>query len=761
MVACASALLPARADAQSWSPGDGTTAGTEVVPAEPSTSEAALGPVGASPLAQEPVSTLNDNGAWSWFQGERAIITASGDLLVGSTPSGTGTSGATRGGAVEVTTADASTLAVERIDRLAHAGRYRSDDHVAPGLLELPSGRVVASWAGHNDDRLKHSATLDTVDVGWTVNAPSTRGLGTTYSNLVDLPAENGGRGRLYDFYRSESQAVNALVSDDGGRTWRYGGILVKNPPLYPYIRFASNGVDRIDFVATTGNPQSVWGSSVRAGYLSGGVIHATDGTPLGTLGTGVEWSQLLPVASGVPADIEGPDVDVWVSDMAVLEGNPVALLTVKRSGSPSVEGRQYHQEYLFARWDGAAWTTSRIGWGGSELYSGQPSYSGNLTFDQRDPRRVFLSSNVDPRSGDELRSQADGRSHWEVYEARSDGAGGPWEITSITADSTVDNLRPVHVSGHGRSALVWLRGTYTTYSDYDLDVVGVADQRAATEPTDAAPRTRIARTVKVGVGRWTGTASAGVFVVASNLDGSGFLLPAGRGQARTFIDVPLTKRYAPVAFDPDGDGRDSVLLVDPDGGGTHQVVSYGAGDVEVSTLVGPAGAGPLVGDFDGDGRDDVLWYAPGPSADRLDLASGLQRRVSVGGRYRPVVGDFDGDGRDDVAWYASGGAADYVWFGGASGWFTSVRVSVSGSYVPLVLDVDGDGRDDVVWQSGDIRRRSYLWTSAGRRFTSSLWASATTLAVAGDFDGDGRDDLLFDRSGDLPDSWWWSAGAG
>ena len=75
---------------------------------------------------------------------------------------------------------------------------------------------------------------------------------------------------------------------------------------------------------------------------------------------------------------------------MAIIAGRPVALLTVKRPGSPAVAGRGFNQEYLVARWDGTEWVTKRIAWGGSELYEGQPSYSGNLVFDQSDPRRVF-----------------------------------------------------------------------------------------------------------------------------------------------------------------------------------------------------------------------------------------------------------------------------------------------------------------------------------------------------------------------------------
>jgi hypothetical protein len=710
----------------------------------------------ASPLATQPIRTLNDNGAWCWFQGERAIVTRDGDLLVGSTPSAGGTSGATRSGAVEVTSADVTTLSAPRVDQLARPGRYRSDDHVSPGLIELPDGRVVAAWAGHNDDRYKHSATLDRSDLAWSGNAGSARGMSTTYANLLALPAENGGKGRLYDFYRAEQQGVNAMVSDDGGRSWRYGGLLVKNAPLHPYTRFVVNGSDRIDFVSTSGNPQSIRGSTVRAGFLRGNRIHTSDGRPIGTLGAGVDWQQLTLVAAGTVAPTEGPDADVWTSDLAVAGGRPVALLTVKRQGSPSVPGRRYHQEYLVARWDGAAWATSRVAWGGSELYDTQPSYAGNLVFDQRNPSRVLLSSNVDPRTGGRLDSAADGRPHWEIYEATSTDAGSSWSLAAVTANSSVDHLRPVHASGHGRAAVVWLRGTYTTFRDYDLEVVGVPDAPGAAAPKPM--RSRLARTTAVAPGRWDGGGSDGLFVVAEHLDGSGFVLAGERGSARRFVNVPLQRRDRPVAYNVDGDGREEVLLVDPTGGGSHRVVAYRpGGEVATTALPGPRGATPIVGDFDGRGGDDILWYVPGAAADRLDLAGGPQRTVSVTGSYRPVAGDFDGDGIDDVAWHAPGTARDHLWFGSSSGRFTSVPIAVSGSYSPVATDADGDGRDDIVWQAGSLQRPSYLWTSRGRTFRSARWHQVATPATSGDFDGDGRDDLLFDRAGDLPDTWWWS----
>jgi hypothetical protein len=44
-----------------------------------------------------------------------------------------------------------------------------------------------------------------------------------------------------------------------------------------------------------------------------------------------------------------------------------------------------------------------------------------------------------------------------------------------VTRDSTADNLRPIVPRTEGRDELLlWLRGRYRSYTDYDLEVVGL-----------------------------------------------------------------------------------------------------------------------------------------------------------------------------------------------------------------------------------------------------------------------------------------------
>jgi hypothetical protein len=747
--------------------------------AEASGVDAAGAPSSAIPLsgwAAEPVRTMNDNGGWCWFQGQRALFVDASRLMVGSTASGTGVGGAARSGAVEVATYDVAAKRVTVTDRLQSG--YPSDDHNAPGLVQTPSGRVVAAWAGHNADTLKNSATLDDSDAAWTLNAAHARRQRTSYSNLLRVGSENGGRGRLYDFYRGEKSGHNALISDDDGRTWTYAGTVVSAPaPLTPYLRYAVDG-GRIYFIASTGNPQQTPGSSVRAGYLENGVIFTSDGRRIGTLaGGGVQWSQLTLVKAGA-GSVEGSDTDVWTADLVIGPTGPVAALTVKHPVAPKVAGRTFTQEYLYARWTGSTWSVSRIGWGGSELYAGQPSYSGNITVDPTDSTTVYFSSNVDPRNGTALLSGSDGRSHWEVYEASSPDGGASWSTTAVTRNSSVDNLRPVITAGYGQEALLWMRGRYTDFRNFNTAIVGAVRPVAGTAGSTAVAKAsgpqaeRVARTARLAAGAWTGGASEGLFVVGQAPGGSGFLLPAARGARHPFVTVPLKGTYRAFTIDVDGSGRDRVLLVDETANRAVEerrpllAALSTTGAVQVSPLAGaPTNADPVVGDFNGDGRGDIVWYGWGSAPDGLWLSgpSGWTKTArSVTGKYRAVAGDFDGNGTDEVLWHSATGGRDYVWTFGRSG-PVGREISVAGTYFPVVGDFDGNGRDDVYWQSRTTSTPSYAWTWPGALTTRARTAPATTThspASVGDFDGDSRDDVLFDRGGDALDAWWWSAGA-
>jgi hypothetical protein len=232
--------------------------------------------------ARAPI-VLDDDGSWCWFQEERALIRA-GKLLVGSVSSGH--QDPQRRGDVNLLVHDietGTTRCVELHDRL------QVDDHDAPGLEVLSDGRVIALYAGHGIDDLVCMRSFEEArDFGaWGPERAHEQRMeqasGVTYSNVFRLAAEGGPRGRLYDFYRGEGWDPNAITSDDDGESWSEPQRLLMGQGR-PYVRYASNGRDRIDFICTDQHPRSA-DNSVYHGFLRGERIHRSRGLEIGTLG--------------------------------------------------------------------------------------------------------------------------------------------------------------------------------------------------------------------------------------------------------------------------------------------------------------------------------------------------------------------------------------------------------------------------------------------------------------------------------------------
>ena len=128
---------------------------------------------------------------------------------------------------------------------------------------------------------------------------------------------------------------------------------------------------------------------------------------------------------------------------------------------------------YRIASWDGKHWVDREVAYAGHCLYDTQTSYTGLITLDPGDPATVVISTNVDPRTG-----RGSGGQH-EIYRARI-GLGDDidsvrWQ--AVTKNSPVRNLRPVIVRDETTRVIAWLRGDYRTYTDYQLDVVGMIEE--------------------------------------------------------------------------------------------------------------------------------------------------------------------------------------------------------------------------------------------------------------------------------------------
>jgi BNR repeat-containing family member len=283
-----------------------------------------------------------------------------------------------------------------------------------------------------------------------------------TYCNPIRLSAEGG---RIYLFHRGVGLDPNYLLSDDDGRTWRYGGRLFLGRGGYsPYAKYATNGRDTIHIVATEDHPRN-FDNSLYHAFIRGGSLHYSNGQVIAPLpassNTTLHAWDLTRIFQGGPTNV------AWMTDVQLdAAERPVVLFTVQRDGAglPMGAGGMDHR-FCYARWTGGQWAVHEIAYAGNRLYPGEDDYTGLGAIDPQNCGIVFISTDADPVSGKPLISKANFRRHHELWRGISDDGGKSWKWSAVTANSSTDNLRPLvpawNDPRHQRTALVWMRGAY------------------------------------------------------------------------------------------------------------------------------------------------------------------------------------------------------------------------------------------------------------------------------------------------------------
>jgi len=266
--------------------------------------------------------------------------------------------------------------------------------------------------------------------------------------------------------------------SDDEGESFNSGGVVIDVPAAFrhrPYVKYASDEKDTVHLAYTEGHPRN-FDNSLYHVYYRGGMLHRSDGSAIRPLAEGlrdpVEGTRVF---AGDPANV------AWAIDLELdAQGRPFVAYSVQKdsAGLPQGQGGSDHR-YRLARWTGKAWDDREIAYAGTRLYAGEDDYTGGVALVPGDPGRVFVSTDADPATGAPLVSAADGKRHWEIFRGATTDDGRTWRFEPVTRDSTADNLRPIVPRTQGRDELLlWLRGRYRSYTDYDLEVVGLLPRR-------------------------------------------------------------------------------------------------------------------------------------------------------------------------------------------------------------------------------------------------------------------------------------------
>ncbi len=407
------------------------------------------------------ITTFKKNGGWCWFQDERAIL-LDGYLLFGSVAHSSGFNGDFLDGDIELTMVHLDSVEAGRTITLHDA--LGADDHNVPALLPLPGGRLLSVYSRHGaDGNIRYRFTENPFDYSlWSNERCIVRDAGITYANLHFLERENGGRGRIYNFYRGEGWNPNFIFSDDLGSSWHYGGLLILFPGR-PYVKYASNGRDVIHFVTTEHHPRD-YDNSIYHAYMSQGGLYKSDGTLIKNLSEGP-----MKPEDGTRIFAGNRENVAWTIDIQLDENEyPYIAYSTQRAQNPD------HLEYRYARWDGAHWRDYFLAFAGTALYDAEADYSGLVALDPEDAGIVYIATDAHPATGEALISRADDQRHYEIFKGVTETEGMRWSWRALTEHSSADNIRPLMPESDGNyKVLLWLQGSYESYTNYNLDIVG------------------------------------------------------------------------------------------------------------------------------------------------------------------------------------------------------------------------------------------------------------------------------------------------
>jgi hypothetical protein len=462
---------------------------------------------------------FNNDGAWSWYMDERAIIDPTNDsLLIGSNSQSTVLypTGRQRG-QDEIS---AYNLASGARTQFQLSSGLSIDDHDAPGLFILPNGKYIAMYSNHGNTAMgdylsryristnPHDATSWSAEqsfnwqtvTGWNT-APNANNR-VSYHNLYFLSADNGGAGRLYDFSRGTHQSANALVFNSGTNTWSWGGQLTTSAVggySTGYIKYASNGVDKLYFMSTETHPRNN-NNNLWAGYVSDGKTYDMTGKLIDsnlfdnvdTGGTVPDINQFTNVALADGNTLANPNANsaannpgihrFWTIDLGLDNNqNPMGLYIARSdtgTTNPGVTTTPIDHRLFYTHWNGTTWQNYPLAKMGDRLYRGtdksEEDYTGCAALVPGDPNTVYISTPYDPRD-----ASGNTTTPWyEIYKGVTSNGGANWAWSAITQNSTEDNLRPIVPTwDSNHTALVWFRGTYTTAQNIDAAVVGLVDK--------------------------------------------------------------------------------------------------------------------------------------------------------------------------------------------------------------------------------------------------------------------------------------------
>jgi len=445
-------------------------------------------------LAQTNFATLVNDGAWTWFNDPRALF-HHGKLYFGYVRA-----------ADSKTTLSAFDLTTGQTTNLWTAGFTQFDDHDNPGLLVKQDGTLLAVYSRHASDQYfsyRTSASTNPVaGAGWNPEQSiANSGASMTYANPFQLRGEGG---KLYDFCRNLLYNPTIYTSTDGGTNWSGPQHFIQTGTggTRPYVKYASDYSNRIDFLYTDGHPREVVTNSLYHLFYQAGAFYKTDGALVKNYSAlpilhdaGERGSVVYQYSTANTSDPNDhiPFGRSWCWDIAFQSnGAPVCVFSVMRTNvTGPTQGTDDRIYYYYARWTGTSWQKRFIAQAGRPLYAAENDYAGGICLDPQEVDTVYISSNAqEPFAlGDTTNVALRANSRYELWRGVTTDGGLTFTWTQITTNSAADNLRPyVPRRSGGERCVIWFRGTYASYTSFSAAIVGLFTTQVPTNSAASAP---------------------------------------------------------------------------------------------------------------------------------------------------------------------------------------------------------------------------------------------------------------------------------
>lgn len=461
--------------------------------------------------------------AWCWFGDPRAVyyngytyigwISSSGDVVIGK-----------HDNATKIMTTS-----------VLHPN-LEIDDHDNPSILIRPDGRLMVFYSAHAGQQMYYRISTNPGDISaWGSERTVPGDYRYTYPNPIQLPSEAN---KIYLFWRGNDWNPTFATSTDG-LAWSTPKTLVDTGST-SYIKYASNGTDTIHFAFTDSHPELVAVNNLYYARYKNGSFYRADGSLIKNISA-------LPLQTTEVDRVYNSQVTgqkAWVWDIAVdVNGNPVIVYAT----FPSPNEHVYH----YARWNGSGWEDHVItAAGGSIDESGNdPYYSGGIILDHENRAVVYLSRQVGEA--------------FEVEQWYTPDGGYTWRSNPLTTGSAEKNVRPFVPRNRPANglAVLWLRGGYHSYTDYETQLASVSGNLTPPPCTRPAATLNIAPTVQRGYG---GDARTYTITITNNDS----LVCGQSAFALTNIDLPAGWTATPASLtftlDPQEGANGTLVVTSP-----------------------------------------------------------------------------------------------------------------------------------------------------------------------------------------------------